>query len=110
MEKCPICQMFVTPLKMNKHRSACDGQEPSYMRSRPGRVKSSTLRSTGTEIRRTVSSEAHHILSSNVPASVKLERMKRDLPYLKGKPRFGTIQTLDDSSDLGSKKKSGRGV
>jgi hypothetical protein len=88
MEKCPQCGMFATPLKMNKHRSTCDGKEPPHMKSRPGRVKSPTMRTSGSEIRRAASTEAHHILSSNMSAKMKLERMKSDIPFLSGKPRF----------------------
>jgi hypothetical protein len=82
MEKCPKCGMPVTPLKINKHRSTCDGKEPPYTQSRPGRVKSPTIRTSGSEIRRAASIEAHHILSSSkMSAEMKLERIKRDVPY-----------------------------
>jgi hypothetical protein len=59
------------------------------MKSRPGRVKSPTMRTSGSEIRRAASIEAHHILSGNMGAKKKLERIKRDVPFLSGKPRVG---------------------
>jgi hypothetical protein len=82
--------MPVTPLKINKHLSTCDGKDPPYLQSRPGRVKSPTMRTLGSEIRRAASIEAHHILSNTkMDAGTKLQRIKRDIPYLNGKPRFG---------------------
>jgi hypothetical protein len=89
MEKCPKCGMPFTPLKINKHLSTCDGKEPPYTQSRPGRVKSPTMRTSGLEIRRTAAIEVHHILSGNTGPKKKLERIKRDLPHLSGKCSLG---------------------
>jgi hypothetical protein len=89
MEKCSKCGMLVTPLKINKHRSSCDEKEPPYMQCRPGRVKSPTMRTSSSEIRRAAAIEVHHILSGNSGAKMKLKRIKRDVRSLKGKPRLG---------------------
>ena len=76
MGRCPKCGGAVTPLKMYAHRSACDGKKPLYMQSRPGRVKSLSMRTSGMELRRSEAIEAHHVLESNVNANLKKLRLK----------------------------------
>jgi hypothetical protein len=67
------------------HRATCDGTKQPHMQSRPGKVKSSTIRTSGTQLRRTSSIEAHHILSSNANAKTKLQHLRRDIPVLSGR-------------------------
>jgi hypothetical protein len=47
------------------------------------------MRTSSSEIRLAAAIEVHHILSGNSGAKMKLKRIKRDVPSLKGKPRLG---------------------
>ncbi|MGF7181457.1 hypothetical protein HDF11_002975 [Tunturiibacter psychrotolerans] len=74
--------MNLTALNQSLHRTKCDGTKQPHMKSRPGRVKSPSMRISGATLNRLEKVEARHILESNTNAGSKLMRLQEDLPLM----------------------------